>query len=384
MDTKPLKAVPTPLRRRWHFFLQHSLPVAAWLGALALLALLAQRHTAREAVCVGLLETREAAVAPVADGVLARLGVDLHDVVQSGDVVAWLDERPLLAERGVVEAELAHYQGQLAAERVASQQRQADRQVETRRFQNDLESARIAHAERLAGQERDKSALERMGILMQRQEKAAASGLLDAVTYEQTRMEYEALRTLIQRNETVLAETQTATQSAEKRWTEYMAQCALIQEEALLKPFEQMVAVQQARIQEIDARIAQCALRAPISGRVTSVLCRAGQTAPLGLPILTISDPSATRVLAYVEEHVALDWKPGDTVDVRAERLPGYQVTARVASAAPSVAEFPLRLQRFGLPPQWGRTVLIDGLPPEHPFLPGEAVMLRLAPAGQG
>lgn len=373
------QTIPTPFLRRLGFLAESWLPKVAWVAGVAVLIALGSQQWGHRSVCNGIVELKQATVAPETDSRVAEVTVSLYQDVQRGQVVARLNDEEVRAERTVVQAELEQVRAELAAGNTEMRERQATRLSEERRFRGDMESARVAYAERSSTQARDKAEMTRLSSLLERQKQAAASGLLDKVTYEATCVQYDGLKAHVQETETELVELKTQAKAAEERWTAYTAQIAGIQDETALEPLLRAIAVQEARLQEIEVRESACSLRAPISGKVTQILCQAGQAAPRGTPILMITDPAASRVIAYVDERLSTRFEPGEAVEILAARLPRYSAVARIASRGPAVEELPLHLQRNGFPLQWGIPLLVESLPSNHAFLPGETVQVVLA-----
>ena len=119
-------------------------------------------------------------------------------------------------------------------------------------------------------------------------------------------------------------------------------------------------------------------LRAPIGGRISSVIHHAGERVPAGAPILTITSSRADRIVAYVRQPIPWHPKLGDVVSVRTRagrrRTSDAQIV-KVGSQLEPIAAILLPITRPL--PELGLPVALT-LPPELDLLPGEIVDLKL------
>lgn len=370
--------IRTPFRRRVLLMRQRFLPVSAWLLAIAVLVVLAGRQYDRMNVVYGVVELNEVSVAPLADGMLDGITVDVFDEVTGDQVVALMDDALVRSELITAQAELAQLRAQLADERRLTAERTAEADAATRRYALDLEEAKLEYLARWAEQESDRVSLRRLATLMARQTAMHEKGVLDELTLEQTQLEHEALRTRLQESEPVLVEARRQIDEAEARQREYLAAAEGVDQNLALGPFTEAIKVQEAVIAGVTERMANLVLRAPIGGKIARIVCRPGEVVPMGAPVLTITDPASRRVLAYVDEKAGIEIAPGDEVHVYAENHPEEIFTAQVIRVGAQVEPFPDQLQTNPLGTLRGRPVLI-GLPETH-FLPGQTVVVRHTP----
>lgn len=202
--------------------------------------------------------------------------------------------------------------------------------------------------------------------------------MADAFTAQQTTLEAAAVEARLRETRKALAEAKRRSEETQQRLDAQIARLGELDSEAELAPYIEAVSVQQAIIDGINILRDQYTLRAPISGRVSSILQHAGETVTIGTPLLTITDPEGRRVIAYVDERQHTEVRVGDNVEVASQANPSLLVTARVLEKGPRVEMFPEHLwTRLGAP--WGQAILIGELP-ENLFRPGEAVMIGLRP----
>jgi len=93
-----------------------------------------------------------------------------------------------------------------------------------------------------------------------------------------------------------------------------------------------------AQAQQLRARLADKAQRAPVAGIVDDTLFRPGETVGAGAPVVNLLPPAAIKVRFFVAEPLLPHLKPGDTLEVRCDGCPA-PVAVRIRSIA-HTAEF--------------------------------------------
>lgn len=369
---------------RARYWRQRALPALVWVVCVAALVVLA-RGRAQYLDGVGLAESYAASVAPVQDGKLESVAVDLFDSIEQGQPVAVMDDALMRAELTMAEAELGRLHSKIAAERRRLEadfaSRQANAMDDLRRFRMDEEEARLQYLEMTTKQESDKVKLERLKIQMERYRDLVGQQIGEAELYDETRLRYEALRKELEENTGALAAAKAELDQAVARREAREGQSVEADTADLLEPIRLALDVQEARIQEIRERRAQLVLHSPIAGRVTQILHRSGETVLAGDPILVIEDETSRRVVAYVKEEAAGRVRPGDVAHVRSHGRPGVTATARVARLGAGIENLPVAAQNLPLLSERGYPVLIDSIP-EDVFFPGERVTVRIGAAG--
>jgi len=374
------KKIETPFSRRIRLLRQQFLPIVVWSVALCTVLVLARRNT-MHIDAVGVVELREITVAPLTDGTVHAMSVDLFDNVESGAVVALMDDTLVKAELITAEAELSQLRAQLTAERDRLQMEAAGLQIDDlnmrRRFILNEEEARLDYLDRVVQQETNKVALERLGILLERQKLLLQENIIDQTTYDDTRLSYEAVKTELAENETAIEVATRRVEEARLRREEHAQLTAQVDVPTLLQPLMKNINVQQARIQQISERRKLLALRAPLSGKVSRIFHRTGETVLSGDPLMSITDSQSERVLAYVDEQAAHSMQVGSGVEVSSRDRPKRIVTANILRVNSRIEEFPIRLRRNPLLPQWGLSILVGNIP-AGVFYPGEVLNVRI------
>jgi multidrug resistance efflux pump len=370
--------IRTPWTRLVKLKIQRSLSMVAWWTAVAVLVVLGQRQMVRSQILPGVVEMRMVTVAPLSNGALGGVSVDLFDMIKEGQVLAVMDDALVRGELLTAEAELRQLQSQVEAERVKLGMLQSKEESDTRRFQLDTEQTRLGMLDRVTRLESDKVTLARLEAVVQREKELVTKGLSDDLSYEKDRLQYETLKANVAEGEKALEEARRQKAAADQRSSQQSVQSGSIQLDMALKPISESISVQEARISQITERQKTLVLRAPVDGKIAQILHRPGETVMAGVPILSIDTGEGRRVLAYVDENLRAVPKEGDVVEVYSATNPQRMVTAKVLKTGPLVEEFPLHLRRNPNMAQWGHTILVGELPADL-FLPGQSVSVRLA-----
>ncbi len=371
--------VSSPPSRRLRRWARRVLPVAVWFAAIALLL---QLHGGKKAAveAPGLVERTQVAIAPLFDGTVHSLAVDRLDTVSPGQVVALMDDTLIRAEMLAAEAELAQLRAALQAERASARLEAAVRsreaQADQRRFALDTELAHLDYLDRHVRQEYDRVVLQLLAIERNRQKNLVAEAIADEAAYDDARLQHDALETQVRENEQALQTARMRLEEARARETALAPDGLDAPIEALIRPFREAINAQEARVQEVKARRATLALKAPLGGRVCEVFHRAGETLLAGTPLLTIGAPDSGRVMAYVPQANLVRPAVGGTAEVRG-RHDSLLAEATVLRVAPQVAPLPEELWTAPNMPEWGLPVLLGGLQ-EGLFYPGERVEVRV------
>lgn len=375
--------IPTPLSRRLLFWRQKFVPVAVWFGALGLALFLVQQQAPRQ-FASGYAEVREVAIAPSVTGRIDTLLVDLFEQVEAGQAIAMLDDAIVRSELQVAEREIDRLRSEQAAlaENIRWDQRGQERRefIDLRRLALDLSEARLDLLDRITVREAQKADLELLRIVFERQRTLLEQDIIDQSTFDETRFQMEALEVTLEESEVALAAAQEVVDESARRLKELQSRVGGRSDvEALIAPLVEAITVQKARLAEITARTEALVLRAPFDGVVSEVILREGSAATAGTPIATLTESSATRIVAWIDEGALKRLAVGGKVEVRTVGSDPRIFEATVERLGPRIEELPPRLQPHPLLRRWGRQVLVTGFP-EGALLPGERVDLRPAP----
>ncbi|HEY6360292.1 MAG TPA: efflux RND transporter periplasmic adaptor subunit [Vicinamibacterales bacterium] len=316
--------VPAPRPRRRRSLALAALLLIAAAGAAAWRAGIPAATTVRVA---GVVEANEAVVSATATGRMRELRVDEGDRVEAGAVVAVLDSAELEAARDRYTAALS----QLAAKLSQSQELVS---LEADRFVGRQAVALAALS--AANQLREEATAE----LEQRRADAARAQEL----FQQglvPRQEFERRMTDVRLAEAQLESRSSAVTSAEAELT--LARTGQRQVTVVSSDVERTRAEMrqaQAQLAEVDARLGETVIRAPLSGVVAVRVARPGEVIEAGRPIVTIVDDGDRWVRAAVDESFAGRLRLGQTVDV--EMASGARISGTVTQIA-AAAEFATR-----------------------------------------
>jgi HlyD family secretion protein len=343
-------------------------PLLVWLVA-AVAGLFMFLYGAHTGGMAGYVEIVEHPVASLELGRLSTVDVVVGQAVKAGDVVARLDATQIDAEMA---AESALREEALvtlpASEQTALQ---LDRQ-----FAAALASAQTALEEQRLRASQDQAELgvldrelTRMNELLEkRMIDASAVGVLrarHAALTQAVALYPKSLREMDQRVEETRQQQQaarealkTAGRTAGGGSTNFVAE------------------VQAHRVAALQARRRECVLTAPAPGIVAQAMFRPGDVVMAGVPILTVVENQARRVIGFVPEISAREAWVGQVVQVERMYGLGRSFPARVSSLEPAVRGLPGQVNPVPGRTMRGRRVICD-LDGENDLLPGETVQLR-------
>lgn len=380
-NTAPIK---TPLSRLFMLWRRRFMPLAVWLIAVGVAYTLVQRQQVF-VDAVGIVEAHTTFVAPLFDGTVKSLEVDLLDDVVAGDVVAIMDDVLIRAELNVAEMELARVRALLDAEIARFNQEQQVQQVavqsDSRSFLLNEEQARLDHLDRVTAHETDKVELERLNVELGRQKMMLDQSLIDKASYDLTRLAHEALRVKVEKDATAIAMAEKNIVTASARREDLKdAEVVPSPVDAVLHALQADIVAQEAVVAEVKGRQEALTLRAPVSGQVTLITRRPGESMLAGDPIFTIVGTGPNRVMAYVHEQAALAFAVGDTVELHSRTHPSTVARGKILKIGSQIEPLPLRLQFSKVLLQHGFQILVGELP-ENTYRPGETLDLQVRAA---
>lgn len=383
-DSLPRGKVRIPLSRRWQIWRRRVLPLAVWLTAVGVAMHLMNQQTQRLDI-PAVLDTSTTSIIPLVDGSIYSLNVDLYDTVTAGQVVGLLDDATIRAELMAAERELDRLHSTLTAtaqttrrERRTLEQQEED---DLRRFIQAEEQARLDLLDRIVTQEADMATLQRLKAQLDRLEPLESDYTIDYLTIENLRRQLETLKTKVEENKEAIRVAREQLQ--EKTWRRQERENMLHPDydpSVVLQPLRDAIQVQQAAIEQISARREQLVLKSPLSGKVTQMLHRSGESVMAGDPLLMISSPQSSRLIAYVDEETVGHISVGQPVEVYSHHQPQDIFEGKVVKISAAMEELPIRLRQNPIMPQWGLPVMIGQIPEEivTNSYPGERFYLRL------
>ncbi len=131
---------------------------------------------------------------------------------------------------------------------------------------------------------------------------------------------------------------------------------------------------------EIELQRQALLLRSPVAGQVSALLCRQGQAVRPGEPILTVTEQTPREIVAYLKEADGETARKSARVLVASRTEAGRVAESLVVRVGPSIQQLPQRLWRNPRIPDYGRPVVIAGVPALD-LTPGELVEVRFLPS---
>lgn len=372
----PLTPIPTPTSRRWRDFRLQGLPVLAFALVAVLITYTWKRNLGATTITGEVESVREEVASPL-PGRLTDLKVDIFQAVRAGDPVATV----VTTDPPVVEASLAVIRAEVellkaGMDPVLNQHRDAVNYQQLRLAwlvqRVDLASARV----RLQFAEGE---LERVARLFE--EKIVPRGIPEgpnqngAIGYDVALRDRDALRTEVDERAKVVAEMDQKLQDLRVpgTWENPRTDSPAI---------TAAIALQDEKLRLTEAQLNPVVLKAPISGMVSQVLRRSGETVVAGQPVVTIAAPQALHIIGYVRQPLPFDPKVGDAVRIYTRRPHRQSADARIVQvgAEMELVSAPMRLRGYSVAMERGLPILLD-LPANLRVRPGELVDLLITPS---
>jgi multidrug resistance efflux pump len=293
-------------------------------------------------------------VAALETGLVQEIAVDLHQVVEPGDIVVKMDPAPLQDERAVVSARL------LAAQEIAASETAND----VRRFAEGVEGVMVDQA-RLSTQVQEDRALlanlqERLSIELD----LANSGASSDQAVEEWRRQIRVVEARIRAGSSALAVVNEAANAARERTSTL----------PVGTPTERWEVVAAAKeLDAIDGRIDRMNLRSAVSGQVTQIYRTAGEVVPAGEPVLEVRSLGTRDVVAFLQPGEVGGLQQGDKATVR--RATGQVVSGRLVSVGSGPQPLPEALWHNPQSPEYAVPVRIEL---DGEVGPDEPVVVRL------
>lgn len=380
MPERDWRPIETPRAQKIEDFQRRTLPFVVWsVCALIVLAMILGRTSRFE--YVGLASAQEYEVSSSARATLETVVVDLYDNVEVGDVVAKLDDAPLLASIRTSEATIRQLNAELEAARTRvlaeTGQDHAGWTADLRRFQIDEEQRRLEALGLKVDIEGDRVELVRLALEMERSETLLGAGLVSQSEYDIARLQHEQVRRRLEDNVVLLAQTEAEYEQARARREGFERNLPqLPRDEPLITPVREAIAVETRRLEEIELLRQSMVLRSPVVGRVSQILCSRGQAVEPGEPILLIAEQSVREIIAYLNEEAGSQIREDSPVLVSNRNGGGTVAESVVLRVSPSVQMLPQRLWADSRVPSYGRAVVIAAYPGMS-LTPGQMVDVR-------
>lgn len=372
------------------------IPILVWLIAVASVAVLFRNRSQRFEV-LGITQGRIYQVSAPVDSRLKMVTVELFEDVSKGQILATLDDTQLNAQIATIHAEIENFTSQLLSIQdnmlAEAANLETDVIASQRRYNVDVENAKLRILEQRALTETDKVTLEDLAL-----EVKIATELLekDAIPlYELQKAEalYNALAKKIELNQQVLVQAEQDFEQARQRRDEFAnRQTVHPSVDIALETIRKQIAVQEKLIDELSVKREALKITSPIDGTVTqiqvnsnqvalrrpgeNVLRKPGEFVLAGDPILVVAEKEPTEIVAYIGQEQLAKVKESMAVKIIKNTEPAQVASSQVVSLGPTMELMPQRLWRNPNVAQWGRLILIK-IPPSMKLLPGETVGIK-------
>lgn len=285
-------------------------------------------------------ESIEHAVAPEITARVATVNVKLGDEVKAGQVLATLDDRALRLERDRANAELEQLNAELSAQDLISK--------------DEVLWYSMRNSNVLADESAARSDAESLKIELARLDRLRAERLIDATAEATVRREYQAAAARVRVFESRRAK-------MPEIYGPHGRPQVAAETEARVRPYREAIKAKKAALAELDFRLAQHQLRAPVDGTVSLLTHPVGDVVPAGGEVLKLVRGRAGYVMATVPEERARSLHTGLTLTVRSSRgLWSTPLRGTVVELGPSVEQLPERSWLAPQYPRWGRRAIIQ------------------------
>ena len=379
--------IRTSWPQRWRRIRSQVLPVLVF-GGIAVLTVRLWSWQAGPPTVVGEVEALRFDTASHIDGVLVALPageLEPFDVVMAGELIAKLDDRPVLASLATLQADLLRIKQELAATEAGVRQQDADRQHdhedEARRLAVDLERLRLQIVDRKALLETDRIELLRLDETYDAVREAYEQEAETEFSLTINQLQRDEVEQRIRSNTVALGEAEDQVAAAVQR-LKYQPMVAPPYLEAFLAPVRAAIATQEARVRELAIQVGWLEIRSPITGTISAVYARPGQAVGAGDPILTVADGHIRHIVAYIRQHQRVEPRVGTAVEVRIRSRGQTSVQTWIDRVGAQIEPVPLHHLRDPRVLEWGLPVRIV-MPPELSLRPGELVDVTFRHDGQ-
>ena len=372
--------IETPLAQRMVDFRLRTLPLIVWCVCVLVVAGMLLGRASRFEY-VGLAQAMEYPISPAETGTVQSVVVDIYDRVNSGEMVAKLDDSRLLASIATSSAMLVQLQAELEAARATlvtnEGQGMSDWAADLRRFQADEQQRRLDVLSLRVVYEERQIELERFEIEEQRARELYDAGVIARKLWDQARLQRDEVRQGLEEGRILLDQTEEEYFATRTRREEYEA--GLPNQDwidPILRPLLEAIEVESRRLDEIDVQRQALVLRSPVTGQIVEILCRRGQSVRPGEPVVVVAEGSVREIVAYLAEDDGREIAPSTPVMVSTRGGGGTVSESIVIRVGPTIQELPPRLWRNPRRPDYGRAIVIAAVPGMQ-LRPGEIVNVK-------
>lgn len=375
-----------PTRPRASFLQRHrslgkkAIPIVVWGGAVLGLFYLAEVTPAARSLTAVADTASSSIVAPVA-GRIATLAIQLHQLVEEGQVLARLDDRDVRLRLSQANFELERLRADMARAQAdldrdasaAKNELGLEAGIEHRRLLSAVETAQLGAIATRAELEEARIRMQGASIEAERLGTLAHQGITGEPELVRLRTERDALKKRIEELQALYDEHRSRIATAQRRLDEFAPGAPTeLPLDTVLAPLRWRLKEQEAQIERIALDALALDLRSPIRGHVAATSARAGEWVVAGREVARVVEPIPRRILAWVPDTMRLQIETVRKVSVRRADATTLG-SAAILSISPTVMRLPERLWRDPQREEWGYEVVIAAVGGE---LPGERLVL--------
>ncbi|HUV41095.1 MAG TPA: hypothetical protein VMW23_04835, partial [Sedimentisphaerales bacterium] len=361
----------------------HILPVLVWVAAVAGVVVLF-RHRSQRFEISGIAQGRIHQVSAAVDCRLKVVSVELFEKVSKGQTLAALDDTELNAQIAAIDAEIEHLRSQLVSTEDAmlaeATNLETDRVAAQRRFDVDVENARLRIMELQTLIETDKITLEDLAVDVKIATQLLQKDAIAPYDLQKAQAVYNALAKKVEENGHLLAQAQHYFAQAQQRRDEFVQRLpAHPSVDNALEIIRRQIIVQEKLIDQLAVQRQALRITSPAEGVVIQiqvvtnraalrragedVLRRSGEVVLAGDPILVVAETEPTDIIAYVGQELSGKIKERMVVQLVKSTEPAQITSSQVVRVSPAMELMPQQLWRNPNVTQWGRPILIK-IPP--------------------
>jgi multidrug resistance efflux pump len=382
--------IPVPWTQRWRTIRFQVLPYVFFFVCVMLTVYLWNRH-AGSPNAVGEVFAPRIDLTSTGEGVLLDLGpeIELFKHVRQGDVIARIDDKPVLAEIATLKSQLKMFQADAVGTeeemRLEHEDRVSRERENKRRLKEMVNKARIEYAKARTTKREAEAKLtgieKQLDAIKNSNQKIVAIPLLTVWPLE---TEQKSLKELIAQSKAVMDEAEAQYTDTKKILDEFPPEPEADLTKLTSKALAEAEA-QQKLIQAAELRQQMLDIKAPIDGVICTIYRRPGQQVKIGEPILTIASTDGQFILSYLQQGRNITPEPNMQVEIHRRQVPRQTFSGRVVSVGAQVEMVATQLTRMRDTNllEWGLPVQIE-LPPTADLRPGELVDLRFKSTGGG
>lgn len=373
----PQGKIPTPWTQQWKRIRFQLIPVlvagATFLGT----GWLWNRHYA-PAEATGVVRVVEVEAASPITGVLIEPQggfIKVHDRVAKNQIIARLDDAPLMAEFMVLQSNLNRLTKEVPAKAESIRLDLASRNIrgaeEYRRLDVEIQQKTLDILQCKAKIQTIQVELEKKQSLLEML-KNGNSREFDMVPLEKDIAE---ARILIEKENSSLAKQEEWLGTATSRLQQF-PEVEKADVEILLQPIKAAIETENAKLSELKLHFQNLNIISPIDGNIIAIHRYPNQAIKAGEAVATIVNSRGQQIVTYIREDQHLSVLPNDKVEIRPNPASTQIYSSSIETVGPAYLQVPERHLRDKKLLEWGVPVMIS-IPPTLILKPGQTVSLR-------